>query len=71
MLKAKRMTPYIVDVDFTITDETYYPLIGRSKYNDVYASRSLGDLVRLLEGDGWGQCGKILGNDGQTQLQMF
>ena len=65
------MKPYIIDVHLSITDETYYPLNGRSKYNDVYPARSLDELMRLIENDGWVRCGMVLAKDERTPLQML
>lgn len=66
------MKPYIVDVHLCVSDETYYPLNGRSKYNEAYAARSRDELLRLLEKDGWTRCGMVLANDdGRTSLEMF
>ena len=65
------MKPYIVDVHLSVTDETYYPLNGRSKYNEAYAARSREELLRLLRDDGWTRCGMVLANDGRTPLEMF
>jgi hypothetical protein len=65
------MKAYIVDVHLCVPDETYYPLNGRSNYNEVYAGHSLNELVKLLENDGWMRCGMILASDGRTPLVMF
>jgi hypothetical protein len=65
------MKPYIVDVHLSVTDETYYPLVGRSKYNDVYSAHSPEGLMRLLDQDGWRRYGIVLASDGQASLDMF
>jgi hypothetical protein len=65
------MKAYIVDVHLCVPDETYYPLNGRSKYNEAYSAGSRDELLRLLQNDGWMQCGMVLSNDERTTLQML
>lgn len=65
------MKPYLIDVHLSVSDETYYPLNGRSKYNEAYAARSRDELLRMLEKDGWARCGMVLASDGRTALEMF
>jgi hypothetical protein len=68
---SRKKKPYIIDVYLCPPDQTYYPLTGHSKYTDLYPARSLDELIRLLESDGWKRCGMLLATDGHTRLQML
>lgn len=47
------MKPFIYDVLYTATDETYYASNRHSRYEEIYPAASLCDLQEMLQQDGW------------------
>lgn len=69
------MKPFICEVLYTATDETYYAYNCHSKYENIYPATSLGDLQDMLQRDGWrcsgGLSGVIPGTKVWVPLRMY